>query len=95
MDRPLALSLKQKSMMLFSSATENGLLMTTSSMVEVIRLCLNAGAEFVMSRRINQDPLEAYFGHQRQRGRFCDARTALMFAHNVRSISCFRSNVTG
>ena len=95
MNRPLSLSVKEKSMMLFSSATENGLLMTTISMVEVIRLCLNAGAEYVMSRRINQDPLEAHFGHQRQRGRFCDAPTALMFAHNVRSINCFRSNVSG
>ena len=69
--------------------------MTTSSMVEVTRLCLYAGAKFVMTRRINQDPLEAHFKHQRQRGRFCDAPTALMFAHNVRSINCFRSNVTG
>ena len=88
-------SWRQNAMMLFSSATENGLLMTTISMVEVIRLCLNAGAEYVMSRRINQNPLEAHFGHQRQRGRFCDAPTALMFAHNVRSINCFRSNVSG
>ena len=66
-DRPHSLTVKQKSMMLFSSATENGLLMTTCSMVEAIRLCLNVGAEFVMSRCINQNPLEAHFGHQRQR----------------------------
>ena len=81
--------------MLFSKSTEKGLIMTTKSMKEIVNVCLNAGANFIMTRRLNQDPLESYFGHQRQRGHYSDSPTVLMFAHNVRFINCFLSNVTG
>ena len=69
--------------------------MTTKSMKEILNECLNAGADVIMTQRLNQDPLESYFGHQQQHERYSDSPTVLMFADNVRSINCFRSNVTG
>ena len=83
-DRPL---------MRLSKSTEHGLILTTKSMVALVRLVLQSGPSYVATRRLNQDPVESHFGHQRQRGRYCDAPTALTFGHNVRSINCFRSSV--
>ena len=60
--------------------------MTTRSIIYLINECLKDGADHVCSRRINQDPLESHFGHQRQRGRNCDASTE-GFAYNVRAIT--------
>lgn len=82
-----------RSKMLLSVATEEGLLMTTRSMVALIEDVLANDAEYVMTRRINQDPLESYFGHQRQRGRYNDAPTVSMFGYNSRSINCMRKEV--
>ena len=84
-----------RSSMLLSKVTENGLLMSTCSIINVVNDCLREGAEYVCTRRLNQDPLESHFGHQRQRGRYCDAPTALAFAYNVRAIDTFRSPVIG
>ena len=81
--------------MLLSKTRESGLLMTTKAMINLVEDCFSAGAKFVMTRRINQDPLESHFGHQRQRGRRSDAPTAPMFAYNVRAINCFRKSVIG
>lgn len=80
-----------RSSMLLSTATECGLLMTTKSIVDLIQEAFQQGADYVMTRRINQDPLESHFGHQRQRGRRSDAPTVLMFGYNVRAINTFRS----
>jgi len=80
-----------RSLMLLSKSTEHGLRMTTKSMVKLVRSVLESGATFVSTRRLNQDPVESHFRHQRQRGRYCDAPTALMFGYNVRAINCFRS----
>lgn len=82
-----------RSLMLLSKPTMHGLLMTTKSMVDLIRVMLDSGASFVTTRRLNQDPVESHFGHQRQKGRYSDAPNALMFGYNVRSINCFRSAV--
>ena len=84
-----------RSSMLLSSVTHNGLVMTTRSIIYLINECLQDGADHVCTRRINQDPLENHFGHQRQRGRYCDAPTALGFAYNVRAINTLRSPVAG
>ena len=81
--------------MLFSKATSNGLLMTTKTMVDLIEHCFGNGTKFVVTRRINQDPLEIHFGQQRQRGWRCDAPTVSMFVYNVCSVNCLRSGVRG
>ena len=95
MCRELPSGSTNRNLMLLSQSTEKGLIMTTLSMIHLINDCLAAGADYVATRRLNQDPLESHFGHQRQRGRYCDAPTALNFAYNVRSINTFRSSVAG
>ena len=47
---------------------------------------LAAGAEYVLARRINQDPLEAYFGQHRRRGRRYDAPTVSAFASTAKTL---------
>jgi len=91
-DRILPAGDCDRSKMLLSKSTENGLIMTTKSMTALIKDTFEAGAEFVSTRRINQDPLEGHFSQQRQRGRFCDAPNALMFGQNVRTINNLRSS---
>ena len=81
--------------MLLSKATSNDLLITTKAMVDLIEDCFGNSAKFVVTRRINRDPLESHFGQQHQRGWRCDAPTVSMFAYNVRSVNCLRSGVRG
>ena len=50
--------------MLFSQSTEEGLMVSTLSMVALVKESLQSGAAYVLARRINQDPLEAFFGYQ-------------------------------
>ena len=66
-ERPLPSSVTDRSSMLFRKSTEKGMIMTTKSMKEIVNVCLNADANFIMTRRLNQDPLESCFGQQRQR----------------------------
>ena len=73
---PNGVGQNDRSFMLLSSVTHNKLLMTTHSIIYWINECLKDGADPMCSRRINQDPLENHFGHQRQRGRYCDASAA-------------------
>ena len=49
--------------------TYDGLCITTKAMVELVPYLLRQGLEFVSTRRISQDSLEFYFGHQRSIGR--------------------------
>ena len=81
--------------MLLSKATSNVLLMTTKAMVDLIEDCFGNVIKFVVTQRINQDPLEIHFGQQRQRGWRCDAPTVSMFVYNVRSVNCLWSGVRG
>ena len=48
-----------------SKQTYEGLCMATKGMVALVRLLLQRHLFCVLSRRISQDSLEAYFGHQR------------------------------
>ena len=95
MSRPLEGDVDRKKMLL-TPETEEGLLVACFSMSSMIKTALNAGAKYVLARRINQDPLESYFGHQRQRGRRHDAPTVGDFASNSKSLDILKhSNVTG
>lgn len=86
--RPLLGSVNREKMLL-SKPTRSGLRMATKSMVAIIRETLAAGARFVLPRRINQDPLESYFGDQRQRGHRAGNPTVSMFSANARSLDLF------
>ena len=56
----------------------------------------------MLSERFCQDPLEEYFGHQRERGRFSDNPTLQAFGYNDLTIAAqcssapiIRGNVSG
>ena len=88
-NRPLVGNVDRKKMFL-TQKTEEGLLVACFSMSAIIKSSLNAGAKYVLARRINQDPLESYFGHQRQRGRHHDAPTVRDFASNSRYLDILK-----
>lgn len=79
-----------KSLMMLSTQTDEGLRIATKSIVAITRLCLDMGAEFVIPRRINQDPLEAYFGYQRQKVSRGDTPSVSLFSATARSAEVFR-----
>lgn len=74
-----------RSLMLLSIPTDEGLRIATKSMIALVKECLQMGAEYVLPRRINQDPLEAYFGMQRQRVARDEAPSVGLFSANARS----------
>ena len=80
--------------MKLSDVAEDGLLVSCLSMHAIVCATFNiAGAEYVLARRINQDPLKSYFGHQRQRGRRHDAPTVSAFASNAKSLDTLKHSV--
>ena len=82
--------------MVLSDVAKDGLLVSCFSMHAIVTGTLAAGAEYVLARRVNQDPLEAYFGHQRQRGRRYDAPTVSGFASNAKSLDTLKfANIEG
>lgn len=61
----------EKNRQYLSPQTHKGLLITTTAMLELIPLLLknSPSGTYVMTKRLNQDPLEAFFGSIRQSGR--------------------------
>ena len=81
--------------MLLSQSTE-GLMVSTLSMVALVKESLQSGAlgaNYVLARRINQDPVEAFFGYQRRRGGSGEAPTIRTFWSNARSFDALLCNV--
>lgn len=58
--------------MFLSWQTYEGFSITVHSAIEVVRFLLEEGMEFVLTERFCQDPVEEYFGKQRQLGRRSD-----------------------
>ena len=79
--------------MLLSQSTEEGLMVSTLSMVALVKESLQSGAAYVLARRINQDPLEAFFGYQRRRGGCGEAPTIRTFSSNARNFDALRCNI--
>ena len=84
----------QREKMKLSKPTRVGLRIASKSMVALVRETLGAGAAYVLPRRLNQDPLESYFGAQRQRGFRAGNPTACMFSYNARSLDLLKTNKT-
>ena len=59
----------------------------------VAQLILSKGVDSVLTERFQQDPLEEYFGNQRQRGRRSDNPDASQFAYNDRALDVQRNIV--
>ena len=72
--------------MFISQQTYEGLQITTHSTVEIVKFLLSKGLNSVLTERFQQDPLEEYFGNQRQRGRRADNLDALQFGYNDRAL---------
>ena len=66
-----------------SQQTYSGLMVTTKSMVELIRFLLKNSPPntYVLSRRINQDPLEAFFSQIRRAGGSTEVPDLLSYGH--------------
>ena len=87
--------------MLLSWQTHEGFKLTVSSAIEATKFLLEEGMEFVLTERFCQDPLEEYFGKQRQLGRRSNNPDIHKFGYNSntirtqRLISCRRGNPRG
>ena len=87
--------------MFISQQTHEGLQITAHSTVEVVKFLLSHGLNSVLKECFRQDPLEEYFGNQRQRGRRSDNPDALQFAYNDRALfvsdnsKCIRTSKGG
>ena len=65
----------------------------TLSMVALVKESLQSDATYVLARRINQEPLEAFFGYQRRRGGCEEAPTIRTFSSNARIFDALRCDI--
>jgi hypothetical protein len=74
---------EQQNRMCLSRETLEGLRITVKSFVELGPLLLDQpGAQFLLSEKLSQDPLEEYFAKQRRCGGSNDNPTYAQFMHN-------------
>ena len=87
--------------MFLSWQTYEGFKLTVFSAIEATKFLLQEGMEYVLTERFCQDPLEEYFGKQRQLRRRSDNPDIHTFGYNSnairiqRSISCQSGNTRG
>jgi DNA transposase THAP9 len=67
-NRPGNFTGQQKNKMILSVQTILGFKITCQAIPEIVRIVLAAGAPFVLTNHLNQDPLEQLFGHCRHKG---------------------------
>ena len=79
-----------RTLMLLSTQAEEGLRIASKSMIAIVKKCLSMGADYVLPRRVNQDPLEAFFGYQRQKVSRGDTPSQMVFSATARSAEAFR-----
>ncbi|KAL5489473.1 hypothetical protein EMCRGX_G018567 [Ephydatia muelleri] len=77
----------QKQTMMLSAATRYGLRMTAWSFIELVRYIFSIpNVHSFLSQRLCQDPLERFFGCQRQRGGVHDNPNAAEFLKNTQAL---------
>ena len=87
--------------MLLSRITLDGITITTNSTIELVQFLLQKGMPKVYTESFCQDPLEEFFGSERQLGRQNDNPDLYMFGHNTNTIrvkgyiSCTTGNTSG
>ena len=65
---------------------------TVKSFIEIVKYILQIpGVKFFLSERISQDPLENFFGCQRQRGRTGENPNAFQFCKNTQALRIINS----
>lgn len=89
-------SKEEKKRMLLSSETRLGLRMTTHSFIELVEYVFTLpDVSVFLSQRITQDPLENFFGCQRQRGGTHDNPSVQEFQKNMQALRVVNSFVKG
>ena len=73
--------------MFISWQTFEGLKITSYSTIEVVRLLLHEGCDYVLTERFCQDVLEEYFEYQRGMGRRADNPPLKEFGYNANAIA--------
>ena len=74
------------SKMFISWQSFEGIFITCHSIVGVVQFLLNEGMEYVLTNRFCQDPVEEYFGCQRQIGRRSDNPDLQKFGYGTNTI---------
>ena len=82
-------------MLLSEEDTEEGLIISSLSMVAIVREILQEGAAYVLGRKVNQDPLETYFGQQRSKGSRNENPTVQLFGSNARILDVTKRSTDG
>jgi len=77
---------QQKERMQLSSQTILGLKITSKSIAGIVKTLLKAGASFVLTNHINQDPLEQLFGHCRHKAGSNDNPNVQQACHLINNI---------
>nr|XP_006814578.1 PREDICTED: uncharacterized protein LOC102809400 [Saccoglossus kowalevskii] len=80
--------------MKLSNQTTEGIFMTVNSFVDVTKYLLSQpGVVFILSEKFNQDPLESYFGNQRQMKGGNEAPSVLQFGYCANALRMKTSNL--
>ena len=100
-NRPGNYSQNARARMFLSWQTYEGFQLTVQSTIESTKFLLGEGMDYVLTERFCQDPVEEFFGKQRQLGRRSDNPDINQFGYNSnairieRSISCQSGNTRG
>ena len=91
-DRPGNFDDNARARMFLSRQTFEGIKISIYSMMALIKFLLGAGVKFVLTNHFCQDPVEQYFGKQREIGRRSDNPTIYTFGYNDNKIRMYRSS---
>ena len=100
-NRPGNYSQNARARMFFSWQTYKGFQLTVQYTIESTKFLLQGGMDYVLTERFCQDPVEEFFGKQRQLGRRSDNPDINQFGYNSNtirtdmSISCQSGNTSG
>ena len=99
--RPGEFTKNARARMFISYQTYEGFQITVYSIIEVVKFLLGEGMEYVLTERFCQDPVEEYFGEQRQLLRRSTNPNFQQIGYNdnairiKRSVSCTSGNTKG
>ena len=96
--RPEIYTKNDKAQMFLSWETYEAILITTHSLIELLKFLLQNNVKYMLTERFCQDPLENYFGRQRSMGRRRDNPNFQQFGYQdntIRASKIFRPISSG
>lgn len=81
---------KEKKIMTLSDETMDGCIITAKSLICITKYMLNAGARYVLLKRISQDVLEGFFGRVRQQGGANKQPNVPQFCQSMHTLNTLR-----